>query len=220
MSIIHKIVNKHPLNVSQLDTFVSTIDGAICENRGEGVFYFWIEGKSTRGFDITIEPNFIEVRNMVLSNRFDYELTNKIVAEILTQTDGVVINEEDKIAYPPLFDNKTIVEAEIHDCEIIHTLSKGNEIAIDGAVRKVHFGKRLYKEFESLKGEQLKNKMFDLILKVNYQIPNFEAGNIMQVTSPDDDEVKIMKLLTNSVNCIVGKYDNVLLYRTDAPIMK
>jgi hypothetical protein len=205
--------------VSKLDTFVSTIDGAICENRGEGVFYFWIDNKSTRGFDITLEPNFIEVRNMVLSNRFDYELTNKIVSEILTQTDGVVINEEEEITYSPLFDNETIIKTEIHDCEAIHTLSKEHEIVIDGAVRKVHFGKRLYKEFEPLKGEQLKNKMFDLILKVNYQIPNFETGNILQVSSPEDDEPKIMKLLTNSVDCIVGKYDNILLYRTDAPIM-
>jgi len=219
MSIIHKIVNKHPLDMSKLDTFVSTIDGAVCEKRGKGVFYLWVDGKSTRGFNISLEPNFIEVRNMVLSNRFDYDLTNKIVSEILTQTDGFVINEEEEITYPPLFENRKISEAEIHDCEIIHTLSKENEIAIDGAVRKVHFGKRLYKEFELLKGEQLKTKMFDLILKVNYQIPNFETGNIMKVTNPEDDEPKIMKLLSNSANCIVGKYDNILLYRTDAPIM-
>ena len=178
MSIIHKIINKHPLDTSKLDTFVSSIDGAVCENRGYGVFYFWVDGKSTRGFDITLEPNFIEVRNMVLSNRFDYDLTNKIVSEILIQADGIVINEEEGIAYPPLFDNRRISETEIHDCEIIHTLSKENEIAIDGTVRKVHFGKRLYKEFESLKGEQLKNKMFDLILKVNYQIPNFPDYSI------------------------------------------
>ena len=87
MSVIHNIISKRPLDISRLDKFVATIDGATYEDRGEGVFYFWIDGKSTRGFDITLEEGYIEVRNTVLSNRHDYELTNKIVAEIVVLTD-------------------------------------------------------------------------------------------------------------------------------------
>ena len=68
MSVIHNIINKKPLDIIRLDKLVSTIEGAKYEDRGGGVFYFWIDGKSTRGFDITLEQGYIEVRNTVLSN--------------------------------------------------------------------------------------------------------------------------------------------------------
>jgi len=220
MSVVHNIFNKRPLDFLRLNKFVSSIEGVNFEKRGEETFYYWVERKSTRGFDITIEQDFIEVRNTVLSNKTDYELTNKIVNEILIETDGLIIGEEDEqVTTFPIFNEEKICETEIRDCEVIQLLSKKDHIAIYGPIREVNFGKRTHKQFELLKGKQLRDAMFNLILKVNYQIPNFEAGNIMQVTSPDDNEKKIMKLLTNSVDCIIGKYDNILLYRPDAPIM-
>jgi len=220
MSIVHNIIYKRPLNFSRLNSFVSTIDGAMIEQREEKNFYYWIDGKSTRGFDITIEQNFIEVRNTVLSNKTDYELTNKIVNEILIETEGLVIREDnEQVTSFPIFDEHKIYKTEIRDCETIQLLSGKDYVTIYGPIRKVYFGKCTYKKFKLLKDEQLKDSMFNLILKVNYQITNFETGNIMQVTSPDDDKEKIMKLLTNTVNCIIGKYDNILLYRLDAPIM-
>lgn len=221
MSVIHNIISKRPLDISRLDKFVATIDGATYEDRGEGVFYFWIDGKSTRGFDITLEEGYIEVRNTVLSNRHDYELTNKIVAETVVLTDGIILDEdEEKVSNFPIFNNDRITKAEIHDCETIQVLSREHEdIAIFGPVRKVHFGKRLHEQFKGLKVEQLKNKMFDLILTVNYQIPNFEPGNIMRVRNSEDDE-KIMKLLTNETDYIIDKYDYILLNTSDErPIM-
>lgn len=221
MSVIHNIINKHPLDISRLTKFVTTIDGATYEDRGEGVFYFWINGKSTRGFDITLEQDYIEVRNTILSNKHDYDLTNKIVAEIVALTDGIILNEdEEQISNFPIFGKDRITEAEIHDCETIQVLSREHEdIAIYGPVRKVHFGKRLHEQFKGFKGEQLRDKMFDLILTVNYQIPNFEYGNIMQVGNSEDD-MKIMKLLTNETDNIIDKYDYILLHTSEEqPIM-
>ncbi|WP_250633069.1 hypothetical protein [Rhodoflexus caldus] len=221
MSLIHYIIYKRPLDISRLDEFVSTIKGATYEDRGEGVFYFWIDGKSTRGFDITLEQDYIEVRNTILSNKHDYDLTNKIIAEIIALTDGIIIDEdEEQISDFPIFDNYRIAEAEIHDCETIQALSREHEdIAIYGPVRKVHFGKRLHEQFKGLKGEQLKNKMFEIILTVNYQIPNFDYGNIMQVGNSEDDK-KIVKLLTNETDYIIDKYDYILLHTSDEqPIM-
>lgn len=221
MSVIHRIINKYPLDISRLNKFVSTINGAKYEDRGEGVFYFWIEGKSTRGFDITLEQGYIEVRNTILSNKYDYDLTNKIVAEILVLTEGIVLNEdEEQVSIFPIFSNDEIIESEIYDCETIQVLSREHEdISIYGPIRKVHFGKRLYEQFKGFKGEQLKDKILDLILIVNYQIPNFEYGNIMQVENSEDNK-KIMKLLTNKTNYIIDKYDYILLYNSDEqPIM-
>ena len=72
MSVIHNIIYKKPLEISELEKYVSTIDGATYENRGEDVLYFWIDGKSTRGFDITFEQSYIEVRNTILSNKYNF----------------------------------------------------------------------------------------------------------------------------------------------------
>jgi len=224
MSIVHNIIGKRPIDMSKIDTFVSNIDGAICENRGEGTYHFWIDGKSTRGFEITLERDSIEVRNMVLSNRYDYELTNKIVTKILSLTDGIILNEdEEKRTHYPIFDNDRITETEIQDCECICVLSKENDVAICGPIRNVHFGKRMHKEFESLKGEQLKNKIFDLILTVNYQLPFFEPSGIMRVSSPENEgKEKIMKFLSEETDYILSKYDYILLHNPDnseKPIM-
>lgn len=221
MSIIHNIVYQRPLDIPRLDKFISTIEDATYENRGEDVLYFWIEGKSTRGFDITFEDGYIEVRNTILSNESDYVLTNKIVTEILSLTDGIIIDEEEEpLTQFPIFNTERIREIEIRDCELIQLLSKEKEeIAIYGPIRKIYFGKRTYELLKNNKGKELKDKMFDIILNVNYQIPDFGYGNIMQVGN-SDDEKKIMKMLTNEVDYIIDKYDFILLQTTEEqPIM-
>lgn len=221
MSVIHNILTKKSLDVSKLNDYVLTIDNATFEDRGEGVYYYWIEGKSTRGFDITIEDDVIEVRNTILSNKPDYDLTNKVVEKIITLTDGLLLNEDDEqVNTLPIFDNDRITETELQDCEHILVLSKEIEdIEIYGPIRKVHFGKRLHDTFKHFSGLQLKEKFFDLIVKVNYQIPDFEYGNILQVGNNEDDK-KIIKLLTNKVDCIIDKYDYILLDKSDEnPLM-
>jgi len=86
MSIINNIIGRQPLDITKLNSFVSSIDGVKYKNRGEGTFHYWIDGKSTRGVDITPEKKRIEVRNTILSNKHDYELTNKVVQMILSLT--------------------------------------------------------------------------------------------------------------------------------------
>lgn len=221
MSVIHHILTKKSLDLSRLKDIVSSIDNAVLEDRGPGTFYFWTKGKSTRGFDITIYGDVIELRNTILSNRYDYELTNQIVEKIIILTDGVILNEdEEKVSNLPIFDDKRISEAEIRDCETIQLLSKEHEdIAIYGPIRKVHFGKRLHESFKNLEGKELCDKMFDIIISVNYQIPNFEYGSIIQVGDNEDDK-KIMKLLTNKTDYLIDKYDYILLNTSDEkPIM-
>lgn len=221
MSLIHNITAKHPLDIDKLNSYVSKIDNAIVEWRDAGIYYYWIDGKSTRGFDITITDNIIEVRNTVLSNSHDYELTNQVVAEILNLTDGILLDEEEEqINTLPLFENDKIKEMEIMSCVHVRFMSKEyGHIAIYGPVRKVHFGTKLYETYKELNDQQLVKKMFDLIVKVNYEIPNYDYGNVMEVGNPEDDK-KIMKLLTNETDYIIDKYDYILLHRPDeTPIM-
>ncbi len=216
MSIIHKIVCKKTFDISTLDKRVSSIEGAKYEDRGEGVFYFWIDEKSTKGFDITLEKDFIEIRNTILSNKFDYDLTNIIVSEIVELTKGIILDENDeKIFSLPVFDNKRIAEIEIQDCKTIKALSKEHEnITICGPIREVYFGKKLYEFFKEFENEKLKDTIFNLILMVNYLIPNYENGNVIEVGNSEDD-VKIMKLLTNETDYLIGKYDYILLNTLD-----
>lgn len=220
MSIIHNIIPKMPLDISRLNKFVSTIDNAASEKRGEGTHYYWIDGRSTRGFDITIEDGSIEIRNTILSNKTDYELTNRIAAEILSLTNGIIINEEDEKVSLPIFDPDRILELEINDCKMIQMFARDQgPITIFGPVREVHLGSRLFEEFGHVQGEKLRDKIFDVILTVNYRIPNFEYGNIMEVMN-EAEEKKIMKLITNNFDTIIDKYDYILLHRGDKkPIM-
>lgn len=220
MSLIHNILTRKPLNTSELNDFVSTIDNATFEERGEGIYYYWIDGKSTRGFDITIEGNAIEVRNTILSNKPDYDLTNKVVEKILKLTDGLILNEhEEQIETLPLFDDEKIFDLELNDCQIIQTLTgEKKDIAIFGPTRKVHFGKRLYETFKQYSGKELCNVIFDIILTVCYRIPDFSYGNIMQVGNNEDDKQTI-RLLTNETDCIVDKYDYILLNTSDEKLI-
>lgn len=221
MSLTHNIIPKRPLDTSKLNSFVSTINNAMFENRGERTYYYWIDGKSTRGFDITIDRDVIKVRNTILSNSYDYELTNKIVQEIEKLTNGVILNEEgEQINVLPLFDNNKIAETEFRDAELIQALSKEHEdIAIYGPIRIVHFGKRLHKVLNLHNGQQLKEEIFNIILNVNYKLPDFEYGNIMQIGN-DGEDTKTMKLLTNNTNYIIDKYDYILLNtKKEKPIM-
>ncbi len=216
MSLIHKIKYKQPLTITNLKKIVSAIEDAKFENRGGNVFYFWVDKKSTRGIDITLEQGYIEVRNTVLSNKHDYDLTNKMIEGILKLTEGIILDEDDEQVFNvPIFDNDRITKTEIRDCETIQILSRENEeIAIYGPIRKVYFGKRLYEQFKEFRGKQLKDKIFNLILTVNYQIPEYEYGNIMEVGNSEEDK-KIMKLLSNETNYIIDKYDYILLHTAD-----
>lgn len=221
MSLIHNIIIKRPFELSELDEIVLSIDGVRLQNRGEGTFYLWVDGKSSRGIDVTFEQGFIEIRNTILSNIYDYELTNKIVKELLIKSEGILLNEDNaEVSNFPIYHKDLINEIELHDSNVINSLLKaGEDITIYGPIRKVHFGKNLYHDFKKLKDKALKERMLDLILTVNYQIPNYEYGNVMQIGDSEEDK-KVLKLLTNEADCIIDKYDFILLNTNDErPIM-
>lgn len=221
MSINHYIIPKRQFDFSLLNNEVAKIDNVSIDFRGDNTYYYWIDKKSARGLDVTLENAQIEIRNTILSNKYDYMLTNQIVSDILNQTGGTIYDEEEnEIISFPLFDKNRIAELEKNDCKVIHTLSKEHEnIEIFGPIRKVHFGKCLFEELKNYQDDSLSKKMFEIIENVNYLLPDFEYGNIMQVG--EDEQKKTLKLITNEVDCIISKYDYILLNNPDneKPIM-
>lgn len=221
MSITHYIQTKETLNFEQLNTLLLSIKNITYEKRGLEAYYYWIDKKSTRGVDITIESHSVEVRNTTLSNSYDYDLTNQILDIITLLTKGIVFNESDEqVINFPIFSNEKITQLEIYDCEMTLKLSKElGDLAIFSPIRKVHFGNELHEKFKYLSGEKLKEEMFNIILKVNYQIPNFEYGDIFQFGEQEDSK-KLIKILTNESNCIIDKYDYIALnIVNDQPIV-
>ena len=212
MSIIHTLEPEKPLDIAELNNFSFQQKNAVVEDRGEGVFYYWIDGESTRGFDITLENGSMEIRNTIMSNFDDYNLTNELIRQIQKMTGAPIYDEDGAEVNSPLFDNAWIRERQQQDCETLHIISNDHgEIAIFGPKRKVFFGQNSHKNFEKLNPVDREKKMFELIKKVNYNIPDYDYGNVLQTTISGEE--KILKVLTNSCDYIVDKYDYILLHR-------
>ncbi|MCF8371128.1 MAG: DUF4299 domain-containing protein [Bacteroidales bacterium] len=211
MSVAHKIIVQHPLDISMFKQRIAEIDNAQLTERDEGTMYCWVDGKSARGVEVAFEEGFIEVRNTVLSNEFDYQLTNTIVSSIIDFTRGKVVDEDGKSVFgQELYPAKKINKLEKNDSSLLKAVLKGGkQIAILGPVREVHFGKRLYDEFYRFEGEELKTRIFDIVMNVQYGLPFIASGSVMQVAN--EDGKKLLKLLTNEAGTIVGKYDFIML---------
>lgn len=223
MSIIHNIKTKNLLDFNRLNKAVEqTIENVEFEYRGGDTFYYWLDKLSARGVDISIEKtNLVEIRNTVMSNRFDYILTNKIVELIISQIGGVIYDQDKDIVDKfPLFDDKAIEENELNDSEIIYFMSNENDMAIYTPKRTVHFGNRLYKELSTLSKANRKIKMYEIIQNCLYNIPEYSYGDVLQIGNDESEDKKILKLLTNKVDCLIDKYDRIMLNRDGQnPIM-
>ena len=214
MSIIHNIKTEKLLDFKIFNEAVEKIiENVVFEYRGENTFYYWLDKFSSRGVDVSIEnENLIEIRNTIMSNRSDYILTNKIVELILNQISGVLYDEEDNIIDKfPLFEDKTIEEFELGDSNIIYIMSYDNDMTIFTPKSKVYFGNRLYKEHSTLSKENRKDKMYEILYNCQYNIPEYSYGDILQIGEDESEDKQIFKLLTNNVDCLIDKYDKILL---------
>ena len=72
MSINHYIIPKQQYDLNQFFGLVTKIEGIQYEDRGNNIYYFWMDGKSTRGIDFTVEGDRIELRMTNFSNEGDY----------------------------------------------------------------------------------------------------------------------------------------------------
>lgn len=188
------------------------------EKRGETLFFFWIEGSSARGIDVSFESEqLIEFRNTICSNEADYHLTNQLVELAQYLFGGELKNEASEPVYLPIYTAEQIVKDMQSDAEMVQAMiaMKNNTLTLYGPQRKIHIGPRC---MESLKqAAQLATALNALILKVNYTAPEVTYGNEMETTL--DGQQVVLKLVSNEAPCVLDKYDYVLFEDEDVYIV-
>ncbi|SFU78437.1 hypothetical protein SAMN05216480_1278 [Pustulibacterium marinum] len=209
-----------------IDQFLQLVIQSSTDNihycyRQHDTYYFWIDQKSTRGVDISFGHEKIEIKNTTLSNPTDLLLTNILVEILLQMVDGTIVNEAEEYVALPIFTEEIIREICSIDAHTLLRLSQTNEeVTIYGPIRKTYFGKSMYKRLVPYENQLfvLAEKIEEVILKVQYQLPDYEYGNVLEVQY--DAHPLVMKLLTNKTNCIVDKYDYILIEgKGKAPLM-
>lgn len=213
MSIVHNILPKSKFSFTDLNATIAKFPFDVkFHRRDDSLYFYWIPAKSARGVDVSHEDGFIEIRNTILSNSDDYELTNLLVEQILMLTQGKIYNEDKEIVLKmPLFSIAVIEELINNDCEaIFFFVNKGEDLTISGPDRDVHFGKKVLKKHNLLNSGEFKKQIHDIILEVNYKLPDYEQGMVMQMKNGRSGKTEILKLITNTVDLIIGKYDYIV----------
>jgi hypothetical protein len=232
MSIYHYIKTEIPFDFEKLHNIFSNNSAISLEQRNENLCYFWQNNNSTRGIDVSFENGLIELRNTIMSNETDYQIT-KFLAHIICENfkGEIFVEFDDEDADSDdeslklvsvglsLYDENEIEKMQLYDVSNMRVIIEqtGSYISIFGPIRKVHFGKNFMSTYKDKTNEELKTIMHDLIKKVNYQIPNYEYGNIME--TGEGDKKKILKLISNETDCIIDKYDYILFGKNEEEII-
>jgi hypothetical protein len=234
MSILHYIKTKDTINFDILQKVIErTVADVKYEQRSETLCYFWIDEASTRGVDVSLEKeNWIELRNTGFSSKEDYVLTNELANSICNWYDGHLYcdneeydeeNDDASLEYlpkeHPLFTTDDMESIPLNDTEVVTAMAMQLQqtITLFCPIRKVHFGPELLGKLSDKSNEELTILLHKIILYVNYQIPNYEYGNVLEMGEGED--IKILKLLANQSNCIIDKYDFILFQKEDDQII-
>ncbi len=234
MSIFHYLKTKDPINFDMLQKVIErTVMGVKYKQRSETLCYFWIDKASTRGVDVSLEAeNWIELRNTGFSSKEDYSLTNELANSICNLYGGQLYsdnedydeeNDDASLEYlpkeHPVFTAKDMESIPLDDTEVVCTLAMQLQqtLTLFCPIRKVHFGPELISKLSDKANEKLTILLHKIILYVNYQIPNYEYGNVLEMG--DGEDKKTLKLLANQSNCIIDKYDFILFQKEEDKII-
>ena len=62
MSRNHYIIPKQQYDLTEFFGLVTKIEGIQYEDRGNDIYFFWMEGKSARGMDFSVSGDRLELR--------------------------------------------------------------------------------------------------------------------------------------------------------------
>jgi hypothetical protein len=233
MSVLHYIKTKEPINFVLLQKIIErTLADVLYEQRSEKLCYFWIDGASTRGVDVSLErENWVEIRNTSFSNHADYKLTNELVSSICNLYKGEIYKENDDYdededhseeyikTQQPIFSQDKWQDNLVQDASTMRIMigQLHQTMTLFGPVRKTHFGINFINSFQEKTDQELAEIMENYCLNVNYNLPEYDYGNVME--AGEGDEAKIVKLITNEVNCIIDKYDYLLFSKSENQII-
>lgn len=234
MSVFHYIKTKDPINFTILQKIIErTLANVLYEQRSDTLCYFWIDGASTRGVDVSVEDKgWIELRNTGFSSKEDYVLTNELSNSICNLYVGQLYIDNDdydqdiddiSLEYlpkeHPLFTKEDMESMPLNDTAVVSAMimQLQQTITLFSPIRKVHFGPELLEKLSNKSNEALTTTLHKIILYINYQIPNYEYGNVLETGEGEDK--KTLKLLANLSDCIIDKYDFILFQKDDNKII-
>ncbi len=225
MSIVHYIETNEVLDFRLLQRIIErSLPDVAYEQRAENLCYFWIDGQSTRGVDVSLEEDrLVEIRNTGLSNTADYTLTNQIAESICNLYQGklMVENEDYDEDNPdnepaffskerPIYSKEEMLQIQEDDSISIQTLvlQLQEDITVFGPIHRVNIGKNTLSKIATESDDVLTHSLIKLIKHINYDLPDYEYGNVLEITK--EDQVLTLKLITNETPCIIDKYDYIL----------
>jgi hypothetical protein len=120
----------------------------------------------------------------------------------------VLKNEENELVKElPLYSQEMIAAYQNQACNTLQLLTvKGHDVAVFGPIRPVHFGPNWAERFQSSTGQELENVVFNTILHVNYNLPDFNQGLLREIKT-ETGETKSLQILDNSEGVVISKFD-------------
>lgn len=191
-------------------------------NQNQCLFYAY--NASTKGVNLNIDyaAKTYEIENMFMSNSIDYKISNAMASALcfLNKENEVKDEEGNVVSFTPLISPLMAEAIQERDAKLMQQFTEeGNWMTVYGPIRKVHIGKSLSSKIQSISDvKELTNYFEKLILKVNYEIPNYSYGNVMETDSTANGKLTL-KLLTNKTNCIIDKYDYIMIESEEETIM-
>jgi len=219
MSRNHYIIPKQQYDLNEFFELVTKIEDVRYSDRGNDSYYFWLDGKSTRGMDFSIDGDRIEIRNTNFSNEGDYFVTNILVKLFQDVYKCKIIDENGKrIKKKLLFANEEATQNIYDDyaaLKAMHEIEEG-VITLFCPHRRVHLGRTVFKKLADLEEGDAIAELEKLIIEINYSYPEYSYGNMMSWESDDGEKIiEKIKLLTNTSHFILDQYDYLIF---DHPI--
>lgn len=215
MSKTYKVITNERINLKKIyNNLKSDFPGLSAEERDADYVYFYINGMSTRGVDVSPGENGYEIRNTVMSNKADLSLAFRIIIYLTEKTKSVVYDEDDNIIDPEFFTNNENTEnGFIEDLKTIFSFIKntGETIEFPGPTRSVFIGKNVYKENKNYPDDiiNVSKKIEKIFLKVLYGLPKYYECSSFGANGKDGKIIKI-KMLTSNDNFIIQDYDFIM----------
>lgn len=219
MSRNHYIIPKQQYDLNQFFGLVTKIEGIQYEDRGNDIYYFWMEGKSTRGMDFSVSGDRIELRMTNFSNEGDYFVTGVLAKLFQDVYKCKIVDEDGKRVKNELIYTSAEATQNIYDdynaLKAMHQIEEGL-ITLFCPHRRVHLGKTVFKKLAHLEEGKAIAELEKLIKDINYSYPEYSYGLIVSWES-DDGKTIIEKInvLDNVTHTMIDKYEYLMF---DHPI--
>lgn len=230
MSILNYIKTKKDFSFEVLiSALKKEYDIIQFEQRSPVLCFMWMEDFSTRGVDVSMdEVNWIELRNTILSNDVDYQLTELLATAICSLFDGNLYqyneNFDEETDAPdkeylkanlPLFEEDFINKQFQEDVGTLGAFiaAQKGAFGIWGPKKEVQLGPNFYGTMSDKTQSEQAEIVLKKMLEVNYAYPNFPYGNFMS-TGEGSDMIKL-KLISNAGDYMITKYDFIVFQKNE-----